>query len=106
MPPSGLHDFPKKAVNYPRRKRRDRRDRLMRIVKSISYVVLGVILYVAWHHFRIFAGLPGALASIPPDHLMHWGIEASVFLAVATVPLVIHLILGLRLRRTPRRGTR
>ena len=103
MPHSGLHDFPKKAVNDPRR---TRRYRLMRIVKSISYVVLGVMLYAAWHRFRTFAGLPAALGPIAPDHPMHRGIGAAVFLAVATVPLVIHLLLGLRLRRRPRRGTR
>ena len=103
MPTSGLRDVPKKAVNHPRRKRRER---LMQIVRGISYVVAGILLCAAWHRFRTFEGLPGALGQIPHDHPMHRGIEAAVFLAVAAVPLAVCLILRLRLRRIPRRTTR
>lgn len=103
MTSARLDDSLKKVVTHPRRRRSKPRTRF---VESIAYVVLGIVLYAAWHRFRSFEGLPGALGPIPHDHPMHRGIEIAVFLAIAVVPLAVYLILGFRRRRSPRRTQR
>ena len=75
----------------------------MRIAECIFYVLLGIVLFLAWHHFKDTGGISVAHEPQPPDPSLERGITAAIFLAgTPLVPLAGYLLLCRSARRSAR----
>ena len=74
--------------------------------RAFAFAGICILAFLLWRGWRLFSDFEGPVAAVgplPPDQPTHRLVEGAVFLAVATLPLLVYFLMRIRIHLRKRR---